>query len=143
MRWITTWVVLIVVGGAAPVLANTKPVQPLQALISRQACNALIAHQPDPGVAYTPGVDVNGNPVTPADLPGQPAIVLPEEFVIDLDFDVRTILGGAIPPSVDPELPLGRIVVREGRAYFNDQPLQDEAQVNLAKKCRSLAPNAR
>src|SRR3954449_8033242 len=50
---------------ALPAAAQQGPI-----VVSSSNCDA-IAHVNDaPGVAYTPGVDVDGNAVAPADLPG-------------------------------------------------------------------------
>src|SRR5690606_14696963 len=40
-------------------------------------CRLLVKHVPSPDVAYRPGVDVNGDPVAPADLDGGYRVALP------------------------------------------------------------------
>src|SRR5690348_12004510 len=73
----------------APILAAT-PVIAEPIVVSSSNCEA-IAHVNDaPGVAYTPGVDVDGNAVAPADLPGgntalnQQLMSAPIKITVDL-----------------------------------------------------------
>src|SRR3546814_3880697 len=46
--------------------------------IAPEDCRRLVQHRPDPDVAYTPGVDVRGNAVAPADQPGQSRVAAPD-----------------------------------------------------------------
>ena len=103
--------------------------------VSREACRWLIAHRARDDVRYRPGVDVAGRPVAPADLPGQPRLRLPKDILVDIDVDLRTLLGLTPVPGVDPDARLGFVVVRDGRAYFNGQPLFDAARDRLAARC--------
>ena len=108
-------------------------------------CNALVKHTPAPDVAYQPGVDVNGNPVAPADLPGSPQMQLPQKF----DFPLTISLAKALnlntnqPPwnQLGPgtEATLGTITVEGDKVSFNGQPLSDTQQDNLAVLC--MKPN--
>lgn len=103
--------------------------------ISRETCRWLIRHTARADVRYRPGVDVEGRPVAPADLPGRARIHLPKDIVIEIDVHLETLLGLTLAPGVDPDARLGYVVVRDGRVFFNGQPLFDAAQVKLAARC--------
>ena len=61
----------------------TVPAGAATVIITKADCAALVRHVAEPGVAYEPGVDVNGRPVVPADLGDTPEIKLPERFLVD------------------------------------------------------------
>src|SRR5690349_10976583 len=69
--------------GGASVSADGRVV------VSSKACAEVVAHVPDAGVAYTPGVDVNGNAVAPADLPDTTPPIVGEDFPIFLTLDLK------------------------------------------------------
>lgn len=109
--------------------------------VTASDCARLIQHQPDPGVAFVPNVDLRGRPVAPADLPGSPQIQVPESFNIPITVDLAERLG--IPPGGDAdfsaEAHIGHVDVEPGgRAFFNGQPLQDEAARQLSILCQRL-----
>src|SRR5277367_3400108 len=58
-------------------------------VVSKVACAQVVEHVPDAGVAYTPGVDVNGKAVAPADLPGSASPMNLDSFPIELDLNLR------------------------------------------------------
>jgi len=124
--------------GSAPSAAETvgaKRSAVGRVAVSRDACRWLVQHTARGDVRYRPGVDVTGRPVAPADLPGQPRIHLPKDILVDIDVDLRTLLGLTPAPGVDPDARLGFVVVRDNRAYFNGQPLFDAARAKLAAHC--------
>ncbi len=102
--------------------------------ITRADCKRLVVHEAAPDVAYRPGVDVHGRPVTPADLNGSPQIKLPDEMVIRLDYDVLKGRSGAL----EGKTTLGSLTLRQGRAYFNNEPLHGWEQEILLDACRKL-----
>ncbi|HUT48039.1 MAG TPA: hypothetical protein VM325_01755 [Alphaproteobacteria bacterium] len=105
--------------------------------ISQDDCRRLVvAHVPDPGVTYRPGVDVRGRSVKPADLPGSPRIALPRVFRIRLQVDLETYLGIVPQPGVDPDVTLGQLTVRGSQVYFNGQPLDDPHRSFIVAQCR-------
>ncbi len=107
--------------------------------ITRADCARLVAHVPGPDVAYEPGVDVYGREVTPADLGGAPRIELPETILIDIEIDLQARFGIPIDPTqYDPDAEVGEVVYKDGRFTFNGQPLQDEAQAELAARCQEV-----
>ncbi len=111
-------------------------------IITKADCAALVRHVAEPGVAYEPGVDVNGRPVVPADLGDGPEIKLPEEIVIAITVDIDKRFG--IPQTPDvfrPEATIGTVIVKpDGRAYFNGGPLTSEENRALAAACQEQGP---
>lgn len=108
-------------------------------LISRGACDALVAHQPDVSVAYQPGVDVNGGSVAPADLPGHTPLTIDAE---DVSIELRLPLSAFYdaPASLQPlignaEIDPGRVTVRDGVAYLGAHRLTDPTQNAIARAC--------
>jgi len=104
-------------------------------------CNALVKHTPDANVAYQPGVDVEGNAVAPADLPGAPQMKLPDQIKIPLTLNRAKTLN--LNTSTYPynqlgkgtEAQLGVLTVEGDKVFFNDQPISDEQQDKLAVLC--------
>jgi hypothetical protein len=107
--------------------------------ITRADCARLVEHVPDPDMAYRPGVDVYGREVAPADLGGAPRIELPETILIDIEVDLLERFGiPANPALYDPDAEVGWVVYKDGRFTFNGQPLQDQAQAELAARCQEI-----
>ena len=108
--------------------------------LTKEDCRRLSVHVPEPGVAYQPGVDVNGRPVTPADLGGAPALATPETVTIEIEVDLQDRFG--IPANSNlfkGDAKIGTVEVdRDGRARFNGQPLQDEEQLELTRRCQEI-----
>ncbi len=108
--------------------------------ISERDCARLVEHVPEAGVAHVPNVDVRGRPVAPADLPGSPQIWIPDSFSIPITVDLAERLG--IPPGGDADFTaeafIGQVdVAPDGRAFFNGQPLQNEAARQLSLLCQT------
>jgi len=105
--------------------------------INAADCDRLVAHVAAPDVAYTPGVDVNGQAVAPADLNGAPDIQMPDVITIPVTIDLATRLG--IPTSFLARPTVGEVQVsRDGRASFNGEPLTSDAEHELAKRCQGV-----
>jgi len=125
-------------------LAPILPILPAAAqqgpiVVSSSNCEA-IAHVNDaPGVAYTPGVDVDGNAVAPADLPGSntalnQALANPP---IKITADLQRRFG--IPANsalFQGEAQIGYVTVQDGKAYLDGQPLNVDEQGLLATACK-------
>jgi len=104
-------------------------------------CQQLVKHTPDADVAYQPGVDVHGNPVTPADAPGSQQMQLPRE----IKFPVTITIAKAINLNTNAypfnqlgqgtEAALGTLSVEGDQVFFNGQTLSDQQQDNLAVLC--------
>ncbi len=127
--------------GAAQTEPRVKPKPPPQpganVRVSAQDCARVVAHVPDPGVTYTPGVDVRGRPVAPADL-GLPQLAPPPSvsFMLSVDLARRLNLPGGPAGGLQAELPLGIVTVENNRVLFNGQPLGQEDQTALRAACR-------
>jgi hypothetical protein len=107
--------------------------------VTRAACKELLRHVPNDDVAYKPGVDVRGNKVTPADLNGGSNILnaLPKEIEFPVTIDFFAYAGIAVPDGVGGEQSIGKITYRNGRIYFNDQPLGEGTDnAELIEACR-------
>lgn len=120
---------------ASAVTENVAP----KITVSRSACQALVKHVPDADVAYQPGVDVRGNKVVGADLNGGSNILqsLPKEIEFPVTIDFFDYSGISVPDGVSGEQSVGKITYRNGRVYFNDQPLGDDAASDeLIAACR-------
>ncbi len=102
-------------------------------------CARLVEHVPGPDVAYQPGVDVLGREVAPADLGGAPRIELPETILIDIEVDLFERFGiPANPALYEADAEVGAVLYQDGRFTFNGQPLQDEAEAELAARCQRI-----
>lgn len=102
--------------------------------ISEGDCRELVRHTPAADVAYRPGVDAGGRAVAPADLGGGVQLVLPQDRIIELEIDLDDRLDGPAG-AYSGALPLGLVEVREGRAYYNGQPLTPPDQAALEDAC--------
>ena len=126
-------------GGANAAPSNAAEEAKPKITVSRSACKALVSHVPDEDVAYKPGVDVRGNAVTPADLNGGSNILgsLPKEIEFPVTLDFFEYSGIDAPDGMSGEQNIGKITYRNGRVYFNDQPIGDDAvNDDLIAACR-------
>ncbi len=134
--------VLLALAALAPATARAETIT-----VTAETCAALAEYLPAPDVAYRPGVDVNGNPVAPADLGGTPQIEVPQDFTIAITVEIARVLG--IPAFPDPARPqddtykpeanIGIVTYKDGRFAFNGQPLQSDAEAALARLCERQA----
>lgn len=123
---------LIIVGTA------TAAAQAPSAGVDPALCRTLTAHRPAPDVEYTPGVDVRGRPVAPADLPGS-AGTLPglDRFEMPVTAAFARRMGYAVPPGLPLSTEFGRITIDGDRVLFNGQPLGPSARAELHAVCRT------
>lgn len=109
--------------------------------ISEGDCARLARHYPADDVTFQPGRDVRGKPVAPADLNGGNALVMPEAVVIPIEVDLFERYGiPANSANYKGDIFIGEVVVdvASGRATFNGQPLQSEAEAELAARCQRI-----
>jgi hypothetical protein len=109
-----------------------------QVVVSAKVCAEVIAHVPDAGVAYTPGVYVNGRPVAPADLPANAPPVNLDNFPIFLTLDLKKKFQ--IPDAAKlfkPEAVVGLITIQGNQVFFNGQPIGTGEANLLAAACRA------
>ena len=106
-------------------------------VITKAECDRLVTHVASADVAYTPGVDVNGNAVAPAYLNPQPQISIPDTISIPVTIDLAANLG--IPTSFLARPTVGEVQVSsDGRVTFNGQPVSGAAEHELAKRCQVI-----
>ena len=137
--------------GTAVLVAGAAEAQAPYVTITDADCKRLARHIPDADVTYQPGVDVRGKAVAPADLGandpgGTPDIILPRAVLIPIEVDLFDRFG--IPPggaNFDADAFIGEVTVdlATGEAYFNGQPLQSEAEAELAVRCQRIIRNRR
>ena len=121
---------------AAPARAHEVPAE---VIITRADCARLVEHVPAPDVAYQPGVDAYGRAVAPAELDGGTPIQAPETLRIPIEIDLFDRFGiPANPALYESDIPIGEVIYRDGRLTFEGQPLQDEAQAELAARCQEI-----
>ncbi|MFD2207298.1 hypothetical protein [Kiloniella antarctica] len=110
--------------------------------ISREDCTRLIKHHPADDVTYVPGVTKRGKKVVPADLNAQP-ITLPDVIRIPITVDLFERYNiPANKANFGAEAEIGVVeVYKNGRSFFNGQPLQSEEQRELAIKCQEIVKN--
>lgn len=119
-----------------------------QQQVDPRLCQALVQYTPSADVAYQPGVDVQGKPVAPADLPGgSPAMAVPDKINIPLTMNMAKLLNlntTGFPNSAlgaGTEAQLGTITVEGNKVSFNGQALTSDQQDKLAVLC--MRPNGR
>lgn len=111
-----------------------------QVPMDRTVCRYLPRHMPAPDVEYKPGVDVRGNRVAPADLPGSAGAVPMDRFEIPVTLDFARKLGftapgaGALPGTAE----VGRLSIQGDRLFFNGQPLNAASEAELVALCRTV-----
>ena len=103
--------------------------------IREENCGHLVTHAPSADVSYSPGVDVNGAAMAPADLNSTPQIRVPDVISIPVTFDLATNLGIATPFLARPTVGEVQVTV-DGRVSFNGQPITSEAAHKLAQQCQ-------
>ena len=138
--------------------ASSKTAARTQVELTAATCRRLVRYTQPDGVAYEPGVDVDGDPVAPAEAGGAVQLDLPETVTIPIELDVlsgRRLgpddadgAGGDAREPGDPligEARIGTVAVdvETGRATFNGQPLVPEAQRRLAETCQTILRQAR
>ena len=107
--------------------------------VTEADCRLLERYVPADDVAYRPGVDVRGNPVTPADASPYGLIATPQQVAIDLSLPLRDVadrpparLGGA-------EVQVGEVTVdlATNQLAYNGQPLSDPELSQFIAACRA------
>lgn len=105
--------------------------------ISKKICQNLAEHIPDINTAFTPGVDVRGNKVAPADLGFTPSIKIPETLDIHVTRELLVIPPVAIDKIDLRDVYLGKVTFDGDQVYFNGQPLMDPEVIFIKKACRA------
>lgn len=105
--------------------------------ITATECRQLVQHTPAADVTYKPGVDARGRAVAPADLNPAPQIRVPDTIVFDAGVDLRRYGVPTSSPLFQPNVKVGEVRVdKDGRTYFNGQPLGDPEIAALEAFCK-------
>lgn len=103
--------------------------------VNKRDCQSIIRHNPQ-GAEYKPGVDAHGRPVKPADVGGGSPITLPKEITIDIGIDLAEKYGLGAGGKYTGEAVVGKVTVKNGRAYWNGKPLDQSEENAIAEACR-------
>lgn len=127
-----------VVGVAALIGAGLMLTAPSPALaeFDPDDCRIIERHSPDDDVAFEPGVDVDGEPVAPADLPGQRGVEVSGAIAFPVTVDVFERLGVDRTDGVAIEGEIGVLRLEDGQLTFNDLPLESATSGDLAILCQ-------
>lgn len=137
----TRWIL----GGALAFLAIFPLFSPVLAAesneikVSKAQCEAMmrksVTARPAPDVTYKPGVDVRGNKVAPAETTNRAVIKVPNEisFPITLDMADKYGIGGST--AFGAESTIGQVTYRNGRVYYNGQPLDGGDTSAIQQAC--------
>lgn len=132
---------LMVLVGAVDGRADETKAGTAEVTVTPKDCRRLVAHRPANDVAYKPGVDAYGRPVTPADLPGTQVIKAPDKITFNITYDALGKLGLTDSPNLlSGEATVGVVSydISSGRLEFNGAPLTDPEIAVLATACESL-----
>lgn len=110
-------------------------------IVQATDCQRLVRHHPSADVAYKPGVDVYGNPVAPADLPGSVSIKTPTEVTFDVTYDLLSNFGisedSALVPRGEAAVGTVKYDMLSGALTFNGERLDDAETAALAELCKA------
>jgi hypothetical protein len=112
-------------------------------VVTVEDCRRLVRYRDTGSAEYTPGVDVYGKPVTPAEVENAPTVNLPESIEIEIGIDIAEKYGFGAGGDYTGEARLGRVTVRDGLVYFNGQALGDAVQEDVARACERLLGKAK
>ena len=106
-------------------------------VVSRETCARLVRHQPSADVAYRPGIDAHGRPVTPADGGNGVRVDVPDQIAFDVVIDA---LRGGPARFGETQMAVGRIEydMASGVARLNGQPLSDPETLDLSQRCQRV-----
>jgi len=106
-------------------------------VMSSWVCAALAGVTPAvAGADYVPGVDVNGDPVAPADLPNSAPPPALENFPIEIDVNLRKRFGvSAASRFFRGTATVGLVTVRDGEAWFNGAKLAPNERDMMLAAC--------
>ena len=122
---------------AAISVAPAAAQESLRLAVTPDVCDRLVVHRPDDDVAYQSGVDVEGRPVAPADLPGTVRLTMPDTITIPVTVDIVERFGLPFDPgAIEADGLIGTLTLRGDRLTFNGQPLYDVEQDYLNWLCR-------
>jgi hypothetical protein len=96
-------------------------------------CHIVSSHaQVAAGAAYTPGVDVKGNPVAPADVNATPPMSMPGVVRMPITMDMAQQLAAA-PAGTEMKADVGWVEIHgDGKVLFNGQDVTAKTQTLCA-----------
>jgi hypothetical protein len=108
-------------------------------VISSTICPDLVGGALEtPGAAYKPGIDVDGKPVAPADLPAGAGASSFDNVPIEIGADLRNRLGNAATSGLfGRRSTIGLVTVIGSDAYFNGRPISDSERAVLVAACHA------
>jgi hypothetical protein len=107
-------------------------------IVSSTVCDRLGPEADVPGADYTPGVDVRGEAVAPADLPGSAPSIKAEDFPIEIDAKLRRRFGvDSLSKLFRSKAIVGYVTVQDGRAFFNGEPIGGNERDMILAACRA------
>jgi len=122
-------------GHAAPDAAASDGTT--RVVLSRETCARLVRHRPSDDVAFQPGVDSRGRPVTPADGGDGFRMGVPDQIVFDV---VVGPLRGGPARFGETQMSGGKVEydLSSGVARLNGQPLTDPQTQALSQRCQEV-----
>ena len=105
--------------------------------VSAQDCQRIVKHTQRADVAYTPGVDVHGNPVVPSDVATDTPFKVPDIITMDLGFDFagRYGVSGAGDVTSTTDMFTVTYDIGQGAMTVNGQPLSPADREAVAQAC--------
>ncbi|MDX2142444.1 MAG: hypothetical protein SFV19_03730 [Rhodospirillaceae bacterium] len=139
----------IVLNLLAMIISTVSAAQASTLTVRASECQRLVQHASTNDATYTPGVDVRGNAVAPADLDGGSIIALPESIDIQVGVDLADRLGIVDRTKGTPrdqatrkvmpfegKVPLGTLTIKGQDAFWNGERMLPQDQVLLTEACR-------
>ena len=126
---------LLALLAASPALAaSPSPVTRApdgNSLIASPPCSTLLD-----GADYVPGIDADGKPVAPADLPRDS----PQPIKADtVSIEISARFAAHFAPAAREKAVIGYVTVKDGVAYFNEERLAPDAAAAVVAACRGAA----
>lgn len=82
-----------------------------------------------PGAEYVPGVDVDGNPVAPADLGSSPSGHIYNPVIIPIEIDLAARYGFTLPADVELKPTVADIkIFQDGRIQYNGKDISNNIE---------------
>lgn len=105
--------------------------------VERIMCERTMIHTPSADTNYKPGVDVNGDPVAPADLNATPIASVDTTYTeVPLTVDLANKLNLSRPAEMNALV--GRLkLYKDGRVFFNGQDITNQANVVCGRELSS------
>lgn len=107
--------------------------------VENMLCGQLYVAHEGAGAAYTPGVDVNGESVPPADLPAEgPSVTAPDYVQVPLTVDLAEKLSQPLPGGAEMKGVIGNLrLYKNGKVEYNGQDLTAKATALCSSKSPS------